>query len=81
MKMYGISTEQYDEILAVQGGVCAICKGPHRGRGSYFHVDHNHTTGKVRGLLCHYCNTAIGSLRDDPVLLESAITYLRSDKE
>jgi hypothetical protein len=77
LNLYGITLEQYNDLLAKQGGVCAICQGPHRGRGKFYHVDHDHKTGDVRGLLCHYCNTAIGSLKDDPALLEKAAAYLR----
>jgi hypothetical protein len=75
--LYGITLEQYNQILEQQGGVCAVCKGPHVGRGSFYHVDHDHQTGEVRGLLCHHCNTAIGSMKDDPNLLEKAAAYLR----
>lgn len=77
---YGIGLADYNELLEKQGGGCAICGGPPRGGRSkkYFHVDHDHVTGKVRGLLCHYCNTAIGSLQENPERLEKAIEYLRS---
>jgi ribosomal protein L24E len=55
-RRYGLTIEQFDEMLAEQGGVCAICgTDTPLGRGT-FHVDHDHQTGQVRGLLCHPCN-------------------------
>lgn len=84
---YGITQEIYDEMLHNQGGVCAICKGPHGKRK--FHVDHDHdccppnrSCGKcIRGLLCSNCNTAIGLLKDDEKLLRAAITYLAHNRK
>jgi hypothetical protein len=77
---YGLSPADYNAMLSTQGGVCAICGGPPSGRGAthqrYF-VDHDHSTGAVRGLLCHHCNAALGHLRDSPELLEVAAEYLR----
>jgi len=70
---YGITLEDYDALLATQGGVCVIC---HNGTDEPLHVDHDHTTGKVRGLLCSNCNTGIGLLKDDPVRLRAAADYL-----
>jgi hypothetical protein len=76
---YGISLAEYNAMLLEQGGRCAICRTDEpRGPGNTFQVDHDHTNGDVRGLLCHSCNTGIGSLRDDPALLRVAITYLES---
>lgn len=77
-KLYGITVDQYDAMLAAQGGKCAICGGPPRGsRGKRFHVDHDHVTGRVRGLLCGHCNHGIGKFRDSPLLLEKVVAYLR----
>lgn len=77
--MYGLTIEVYDELLDRQGGVCAICKEvPVTERG--FHVDHCKTTLIVRGILCHHCNTGIGLLRHDPLLLQAAIDYLEEAK-
>lgn len=75
---YGITPEQYDAMLAAQGGHCAICPATEPGgpRGRYFAVDHNHATNEVRGLLCNRCNRAIGLLKDDPAVLSAALTYL-----
>lgn len=76
---YGIDTERYNEMLKEQGNSCAICGcnvESNRVHGEYFAVDHCHNTNKVRGLLCRSCNTGIGNLNDDPVLLKVAINYL-----
>ena len=73
---YGMTVEAYDAMLEVQGGVCKICSAnPEKGRR--LSVDHCHTTGRIRGLLCSNCNLAIGSMRDNPLFLESAAQYLR----
>lgn len=79
VRLYKITLAEYDALLAAQGGVCAICEGPPAVRDN-FHVDHEHATGVVRGLLCHHCNIAIGGLKDSPELLEKAAAYLRSKK-
>jgi hypothetical protein len=74
---YGIGADEFDELLAKQGGRCAICPaevGDKRGMPLY--VDHCHRTGKVRGLLCADCNFGIGKFRDDPALLIRAAEYL-----
>jgi hypothetical protein len=63
-------------MFADQNGCCAIC-GVHQSEVSKrFSVDHNHSTGKVRGLLCNHCNRGLGHFRDDPMLLEFAAQYL-----
>lgn len=75
---YGISLAQYEEMLVAQDGRCKICgsdKADSRGRS--LHVDHDHLTGKVRGLLCNQCNHAIGLLQDSPERFERAASYLR----
>lgn len=75
---YGITTERRDKILAEQGGVCWICgEIPNTRWGKKLMTDHCHETGVVRGMLCHHCNIAIGSMRDRPELLERAALYLK----
>lgn len=83
-KNYNLTIEQYEAILKSQGGACAICNTTNPGRSTrtdgprrYFCVDHNHATGKVRGLLCHHCNTALGHLRETPALFLAALEYLK----
>jgi hypothetical protein len=82
---YGIDDDNYKERLESQGGRCKICKTDNPGSTGSFHVDHCHDTGKVRGLLCHWCNIGIGCMRDCPRRLQSAIDYLiesrRGDEE
>ena len=73
---YGLTVSGYDELLVLQGGRCAICFTLPPDLGPVLHVDHCHKSGRVRGLLCHNCNTGIGSLREDPDILRSAISYL-----
>lgn len=79
-RVYGISIEQYNEMLERQGGVCAICQGEETvtraGTIRALSVDHCHATGRVRGLLCANCNTFIGMAEDDPVRLLAAMNYL-----
>jgi len=77
---YGIDIETYDKMLADQGGCCKLCNTPACDSYSRLSVDHCHTTGSVRGLLCHRCNLAIGQFRDDTDLLERAISYLKETR-
>jgi hypothetical protein len=70
-KKYGITFEQYMEMVDDQGGFCAICRDP-----PPFVVDHCHVTGKVRGLLCVTCNLGLGGFRDNIKSLYTAIRYL-----
>lgn len=59
-KLYGMDLAQYDVLLAAQGGGCALCGVVKYGRGYAFQVDHDHSTGRVRGLLCATCNMQLG---------------------
>ncbi|MET7939618.1 endonuclease VII domain-containing protein [Streptomyces sp. NPDC005302] len=83
-RQYGITVEQYDDMLDAQHGVCAVC-GAADPAGKELAVDHDHaccpepakSCGKcVRGLLCWPCNVGIGHLRDDPKILTAAAAYL-----
>lgn len=79
-RRFGITLEEYDSILNKQKDCCAIC-GIHKDEFSYqMVVDHSHTTGKVRGVLCRKCNLGIGHLNDDISLLEKSIEYLNKHK-
>ena len=77
-RIYGITIDEYDKMFEEQNGVCAICSTFEventRGR---LCIDHDHRDGRVRGLLCIGCNTAIGSLKDDINLFLEAIKYLQ----
>lgn len=77
---YGISPEEFDAMLAAQGGGCAICGTTEwMGNGKVPHVDHDHATGRIRGILCGNCNLGIGKLGDDPVRLRAAAAYLERE--
>jgi len=76
-RLYGISPEEFDELVALQEGQCAICRGDEPGGKGNWHVDHDHETGRIRGLLCGDCNLGLGKFRDRPDLLELAAAYLR----
>lgn len=77
-KYYGLTLEDYEKLLNSQGRRCAICHTDNpRGRG-VFHVDHNHSTGQNRGLLCHKCNSFLGLANESEEILLEAIAYLRS---
>jgi hypothetical protein len=69
------TVEEYEAMLTTQNGVCKICQGV-SSDGRALAIDHCHTTGKVRGLLCNNCNNGLGRFKDDPDLLRSAIFYL-----
>lgn len=71
--LYGIKPAEYRAMYEAQGGRCAICRDD-----SPLAVDHCHTTGEVRGLLCALCNRALGLMRDNPENLSAAISYLKA---
>lgn len=77
---YGISIEDYTKLLESQGGRCAICGTTDWGCHEKAFVDHDHTTGGVRGLLCSNCNAGLGMFRDNVEYLTNAINYLRETK-
>ena len=74
-RKFGITSETYDAMLAAQGGRCAICRRKPTA-GISLHVDHEHRTKRVRGLLCFKCNNALGDFKDDQMLLLNAVDYL-----
>ena len=77
-RFYGLTVEEYNARLDSQSGACAICgTDTPQGRGR-FHVDHDHKTNQVRGLLCHRCNAGMGHFADNPELMIKAVDYLRS---
>ncbi|HMH94140.1 MAG TPA: endonuclease VII domain-containing protein [Streptosporangiaceae bacterium] len=73
---FGITREQYEALLAAQGGVCGICGTPPRPGKKRLHLDHDHQTGAVRGVLCGWCNTAVGLFGEDVSLMARAARYL-----
>src|SRR6266496_2487695 len=74
LKDYGLTPEEFDTLLASQDGRCAICRSetPKSRRNGTWCVDHDHETGRIRGLLCTACNRALGLFGDDLVVLEAA---------
>lgn len=79
-KNYNITLDDYDRLAEKQAGLCAICKLPpgEKGRTSLLHVDHDHATNEVRGLLCDNCNRALGLFQESINNLECAVDYLKS---
>ncbi len=85
LRTRGVTQQQYESMLQAQRGVCAICSRPETrkqcGKVAPLCVDHDHKTQQVRSLLCARCNSAIGLLFDDPVLLAKAALYLQQHKD
>lgn len=77
---YGTTQNDYDELLKQQNYHCAICDKDSREMTYLLHVDHCHTTHKVRGLLCSPCNTFLGVLKDDTSKIDKAIQYLKKER-
>ena len=75
-RRYGITVQEYENILKMQNYGCAICGTTECSSGRNFAVDHCHETGKVRGLLCAACNTSLGKFKDSVYILQNAIRYL-----
>jgi hypothetical protein len=78
---YGLTLEQYEAMAAVGCAICGRPQGEAGGKNNILHVDHNHKTGKIRGLLCHFCNRGLGCFRDDQEFLQKAIEYLKRTNE
>lgn len=77
LRVYGLTSDQYLDMYEAQAGCCRICgEGGETFGGRRLHVDHNHETGAVRGLLCGLCNSALGKFKDSPELLRRAASYL-----
>lgn len=74
---YSMRKEEYNSRLAEQNDACKICRSLDPGRKlRRFCIDHDHVTGVIRGLLCHYCNIALGAFKDNPEIMNRAIEYL-----
>lgn len=74
---YNMSLKQYNEIFVKQNGCCAICKKHQSELSITLAVDHNHETGKIRGLLCQNCNRALGHFQDNINTMQNAILYIK----
>lgn len=78
-KTYGFTPEQWEVKFDNQGRCCASCgDGRKPGSKRRFHVDHNHTTGAIRGILCHSCNVALGHLKEDKERIRALIDYIEA---
>lgn len=83
-RRYGVTAEWYEQQLASQAGRCANrgCRAPSPGgRHNAWHIDHDHLTGQVRGLLCNGCNIAAGHAQDDPDVLKGLSDYIRQHRQ
>lgn len=81
LRTYGLTRETYQALLDMQGNGCAICFTSFTVLNKrHIHIDHEHLSGIVRGVLCHTCNLGIGNFKDDPRRLEVAASYLRRFK-
>ncbi len=74
--LYGITLEEYNQIFAQQNGCCLICERSQLELNKRLHVDHDHKTGRIRGLLCNSCNQGLGYFKDNKEFLFRAIQYL-----
>lgn len=79
--LYNISILEYEDLLKKQNYACKICKLNESTLSRKLAVDHNHKTGKIRGLLCSNCNSAIGKLQDDSTLIQTAAKYVQFEGE
>ncbi len=77
LRRYNLTLEDYQELFKTQGSKCGIC-GTLQPTTKNWHLDHCHTTLKVRGILCHHCNLLLGNSRDSVEILEAAIRYLKN---
>jgi len=87
LRLYNLTQEDYTDLLEAQGGACAICRRPESvidsrtGEPRNLSVDHDHITGRVRGLLCGRCNRGLGQFADSPEMLRLAAQYLDASQE
>ena len=79
---YNLTIEEWNAIFEKQNRCCAICGSPYSGRkNGQWCTDHDHATGKVRGILCTGCNSALGHCKDDPSILRAAAKYLEEQEK
>ena len=75
LKRLGLTERDYEDRLTAQGNKCAVCKKDKNHKLAWM-LDHNHKTGKFRGILCGHCNSALGHAHDDPMILRALAAYL-----
>lgn len=76
---YNLTTSQWKQLFINQGSCCAICETDKPESRNGWHTDHDHKTGKVRGILCHHCNSLLGYSKENLYTLEEAIRYLKEN--
>lgn len=79
-RKYGMTKIQFDDLLRAQGGGCGVCGAKEIPHPGIWHVDHEHASGKVRGLVCPACNVGLGYFKDSPSTLRKAAEYLERTK-
>ena len=79
--VYGLTLSGYESLVEKQENKCALCGGERCGPGKRWHIDHDHSSGKIRGLLCSRCNTGLGLFDHSPERLQMAIDYLAKQQE
>jgi hypothetical protein len=79
-RTYGITEDDYERLLIAHDGGCWICAKRPKDGGRRLHVEHDHKTGRVRGLACWRCNRGLQHFKDDAILFRSAADYLESDE-
>jgi len=79
-KKYGLTREAFTAIFQTQNSCCAICGNELELWSAHSHIDHDHKTGRVRGILCHHCNIGLGNFRDNSTSLAAVITYLEGGR-
>ena len=80
-RAYGLTLQQVEEMKTRQNNLCAICHKPGSDYKYGLHIDHNHTTGKVREMLCSGCNTFVGRIEGNPERLQQVLNYLEKHNE
>lgn len=84
LRRYGMTLAEFEQMMNRQKGLCAICGNAADPNGvkaaGRLHIDHDHTTGQVRDLLCNHCNRGVGAFRDDPDIMRKAITYIEGHR-
>lgn len=82
LRLYGLTQADWDDLITRQENRCAICRTDRPGgRGERWHIDHDHATGRVRGLLCHRCNMGVGFFLDDPDVMQAAARYVTEHRK
>ena len=79
LRRYGLTQSEYDTMMAIQGGLCPICKTDQPGPKGWC-IDHDHESGKVRAILCFRCNLSLGMMNEDPAAIRALADYLEQSK-